>query len=60
MRSMMPTTILTSGPIVTLGDDRPAAVAERPVIGSAGPIMPNGHICPKIPERRLTHRRRLS
>ena len=57
---MMPAAILTSDQIVTLRDDRPAAVAERPAAASVGLIMPNGHICPKEPGPDLTCRRRLS
>lgn len=43
---MMPTAILVSDQIVTLRDDRPTAVAERPAVGSVELIMPNGHIRP--------------
>jgi hypothetical protein len=57
---MMPVVIMASRQIVTLRDDRPTAVAERPAAGSARPIMPNGHICPKEPGPDLTSRRRLS
>jgi hypothetical protein len=57
---MMPATIMASRQIVTLRDDRPTAVAERPAPSSVEPIMTNGYICPKEPGPGLTDRRRLS
>ncbi|QUQ72189.1 hypothetical protein JJ691_99770 [Kutzneria sp. CA-103260] len=57
---MMPVSILASARIVTLGDDRPATVAERPGADSVEPIRTNGHICPREPGSDLTGRRRLS